>query len=40
LPIEAKDDAEGVSSQILEIQKVNPVDSRSWFIEDEVISGG
>jgi len=40
LPVEAKDNAGGVSSQILEIQAVNPVDSRSWFIEDEVISGG
>lgn len=40
LPVEAKDNAGRISSQILEIQKVNPVDSRSWFIEDEVISDG
>ena len=39
LPVEAKDNVGEMSSQILEVQAVNPVNPRSWFIEDEVISG-
>jgi ribonuclease H2 subunit B len=27
------------TSQILELQAINPIDSRSWFLENEVIAG-
>lgn len=39
LPIEGGDVAEGATSQILELQAINPVESRSWFLENEVIAG-
>jgi hypothetical protein len=39
LPVERNDESEEATSQILEIQAVNPIDSRSWFLEDEVVGG-
>ncbi|KAF9454028.1 hypothetical protein P691DRAFT_798942 [Macrolepiota fuliginosa MF-IS2] len=40
LPAENGEDAGKDSSRILELQAVNPVDSRSWFLENEVIADG
>ncbi|KAJ3568865.1 hypothetical protein NP233_g5437 [Leucocoprinus birnbaumii] len=40
LPTESHDDGGEARSQILEMQAVNPVDSRSWFLENEVIADG
>jgi ribonuclease H2 subunit B len=37
LPIESSGDVD--TSQILELQAINPFDSRSWFLENEVIAG-
>jgi hypothetical protein len=39
LPVENSDESGDATSQILEIQAVDPVNSRSWFLENEVVSG-